>query len=266
MSHAAQPDLTQSNPVISVVMPVRNGEPYIREAIQSVLNQTYPYWELHIEDDGSTDRTEDLIREIAAKDQRIHYYRSERDTGTAATRNRCFRHCKGSYIAMLDCDDVWKPEKLEKQLALIQKENADLVYCSYAIIDEAGKKHAHDFIVPETITYRMSLVKSVMSSSTVLMRAEVINKVRFPIGYYHEDLCYWIQLMKNGYKAAGDQSVLAAYRVRSDSKTSNKLMTEWRRWLVYRRFCHFSVIKSTALSCAHAVICLYKYRPIKRRA
>ncbi len=252
-------------PLVSVVMPAHNSERFIRQAIQSVRRQTIDDWELWVIDDGSTDRTESIVRDMAAGDPRIHLIRREESGGAARARNEGFSQCRGQYVALLDSDDIWLPDKLKFQCEAAEKVSTDIVYCSYAIIDERNQRKCADFIVPETVSYPLALVKSVMSCSTVLLRREVTEEYQFPLEHYHEDLAYWLELLKAGKTSVGVSDVLAGYRIGAETKSSNKINTEKKRWHVYRDFCHYSVLTSTVLTGISSALGVYKYRWVPKR-
>lgn len=249
-----------TGPLISVLMPSYNAEKYIEAAIQSVVNQTVTDWELIIIDDQSQDASCEIIERFCAEDSRIRLYKNERNMGAAKSRNRGLDLCRGQYVALLDSDDVWYPEKLAKQLELVKKVDADIVYCSYAIIDEEGNKKCPDFIVPEHTTAKSTLSKSVISCSTALLSKRTVLKYRFPTGYYHEDLAFWLQMLSDGVKAAGVTEVLAEYRVRSYSRASNKVTVAKGRWQIYRRMMKMSAMESAYHFIRYALIGLKKYR------
>ena len=126
-------------PKVSVIMPAYNAEAFIEDAIASVQAQTMAQWELLVVDDGSTDKTGEILRRLAETDGRIHPVAGKGRQGAAASRNQAMDLAKGQYLAFLDADDLWRPEKLERQLALAESTGADLVCCSYAMIDPAGQ-------------------------------------------------------------------------------------------------------------------------------
>lgn len=117
--------------LVSVIMPAYNAEKYIEEAISSVVSQTYKNWELLILDDCSSDRTGEIAELFEKADPRIHLFRNSQNLGAARTRNRGLDLARGEWIALLDCDDVWHEEKLEKQLVIAGHSGADIIYCSY---------------------------------------------------------------------------------------------------------------------------------------
>lgn len=122
------------NGLVSVIMPSWNTGKFIAESIQSVINQTYKNWELIIVDDCSTDNTDEIVGKFT--DIRIKYLKNEKNSGAALTRNRALREAKGEWIAFLDSDDLWKPEKLEHQLKFMKKHNLKFSYHEYVKIDE----------------------------------------------------------------------------------------------------------------------------------
>ena len=143
-----QSGVEQTQPLVSVIMPAYNAEEYISEAVQSVMAQTYTNWELLILDDCSTDGTADKARCFSDLDPRITLYSNPKNIGVALTRNKGMALAKGSWVALLDSDDIWHKDKLEKQLAAAENTGADIIYCSYSLMDKNGE-HLSDFIVPE---------------------------------------------------------------------------------------------------------------------
>ena len=247
-------------PLVSVIMPAYNSETYIKSAIRSVQAQTVDNWELLVLEDGSKDSTPEIVAKLAAEDERIRLLPNEKNMGPARTRNRGMDLCTGKYIAFLDSDDIWYPDKLEKQLALAEEYEADIMYCSYAIVDSQGKSRSADFIVPPQADLKYMLVKSVFSCSTAMLRRSSVGDSRFPVDFYHEDYAFWLSLLQKGLAARGTPEVLAAYRVSENSRASNKLASAVRRWHVYRKFLHYSVLRSAWYLSRYAFAGVLKYR------
>ena len=247
-------------PLVSVVMPAYNAEQYIEEAIRSVQAQTMERWELIVVDDRSTDNTIQLVQPIAKDDDRIHLLLNQINQGAAASRNRALNECRGQYVAFLDADDVWRPEKLNVQIEKAETTHADIVYTSYALIDECGKKRYHDFVVKEQTSFPEMLVRNVMSCSTVLLRRDLLLRHHFPEKIYQEDYAFWLTLLKNGCKAAGVPEVLADYRVRAGSRSFNKVKNAKNRWRVYRDYLKLPLIPSVKAMVGYAINGLKKYR------
>ena len=248
----------KDRPLISVIMPAYNAEKYIAEAIQSVISQTYTNWQLLIIDDCSTDRTAEIAEEFEKSDQRIRVLRNPQNIGVAKTRNRGFDLAKGEWLALLDSDDRWHKEKLEKQLALADNSDADIIYCSYALTDENGK-HLSDYKVPQITTYCDMLKECVLSCSTVLLHSRILTNHRFLYDYYQEDYAFWLELLRSGYKAEACCDVLADYRIINGSRSRNKLRSAKNRWIVYRKVEKLSLIKSVRVFVPYAFRGIAKY-------
>ncbi len=249
----------KKEPLVDIVMPCYNASGFIGEAIKSVIGQTYQNWNLWVVDDASTDDTVSVVREAMEQDPRIHLLTNYRNQGAARTRNRGLKNCRGEYVALLDSDDCWYEEKLECQVSLAQRSGADIVYCSYGMVDENGERRWNDFIVPETVSFRQMLSSSVISCSTALLRKQVINRFYFPEDCYHEDFAYWMILLKNGYKAVGDPKVLADYRVRKNSRASNKWTSAKGRWDIYRKVLKLPLYQSVGAFARYTVKGIRKY-------
>ena len=119
-------------------------------------------------------------------------------------------------------------------IARAEQTQGDIIYCSYALVGEKGEKVCNDFLVPEQASYEYSLVRSVITCSTVLLTRQMVERYRFPLGIYHEDTALWFRMLKEGAKAYGVTEILAAYRQRSGARSANKLKSAIRRWPVYR--------------------------------
>lgn len=248
------------NPCVTVLMPAYNAEGYIEQAIQSVIDQTFTDWELLVIDDCSTDGTAGIVGRMAGQDSRIRLLRNPENMGVAQTRNRGLDLSRGRYVALLDSDDLWYPEKLSKQVALAAATGAGIVYCSYALIDETGKKICDDFIVPQRTDFSSTLVTSVISCSTALLDRQALGQRRFPVGFYHEDYAFWLTLLRDGITAAGNTEVLGAYRLLSGSRASNKLRSAVNRWRIYRKHLKLPLAQSLRCWAGYAMGGLRKYK------
>lgn len=251
-------------PAVSVVMPAYNMERFVEQAIRSVMSQTFEDWEMIVVDDCSDDSTYAIVERLAAEDARITLVRNEENQGAAKARNRGLDLCRGSYVALLDSDDVWFPEKLEEQMKLAQDTGAEIIYCSYGIIDECGRKICDDFIVPETTDFESFLTRAVISCSTALLKRSIIDTYRFGTEYYHEDLVFWCRILREGHTACGVPAVLAQYRVMEGTRAANKVRSALFRWRIYRGLLGFSALKSAKLLYRYAILGLKKYRKASR--
>ena len=245
--------------LVSVIMPAYNAERYIEEAITSVINQTYTNWELIVIDDGSKDNTAEIVKQFAEKDKRITLYLNEKNMGVAKTRNRGFDMAKGEYIALLDSDDIWLPEKLENQLKLAEETKAELVYTSYSIIDTDGNKSKDDYIVAEKTDFESLLKENIIGCSTVLLKKEISDNYKFSKEYAHEDYVFMLQLLRDGKVARGVQEVMVRYRFYFTSRSGDKLNAAKNRWIIYRKFLKLPLIKSISCFAQYAFAGIRKY-------
>lgn len=222
--------------LISIVVPVYNAEQYIEKTIEMVLAQTYVKWELLLVDDCSTDGSIDKIKRYCEKDKRIRLCAKEKNEGAAKARNTGVDAAAGTYLAYLDADDVWLPEKLEKQLAFMEKKQAAFVFSGYEFGDEDANGTGKIVKVPQTLTYKEALSRTVIFTSTVLFNLDCIGKelVKMPV-VASEDTATWWKILRNGYTAYGLDEVLVIYRRPGKSLSSNKLIAIQRIWNLYRQ-------------------------------
>lgn len=207
--------------LISVVMPNYNGHCFVEQAIDSVLSQTYHNFELLVVDDCFKDDSLQLIRQKAQSDKRIRVIALEQNRGVANARNVGIREAKGKYIALLDNDDLWTEDKLERQLAIAEN-GADIVYCSYDFIDEQNHEIKKPFIVPTQTDFNKMLASSVISCSTSFIRAELMQAHPFNPEFYHEDYVLWMELLRVCPTAYGDEKVLMHYRQVKGSRSKKR--------------------------------------------
>lgn len=252
----------QHVPLVSVIIPAYNAESFIEEAIASVQAQSMSNWELLVIDDGSGDSTRTIITEIACRDSRIRLIENPENMGVAKTRNRGLEMFRGKYVAFLDSDDYWRPRMLEKMIARAEETGADIVYCSYELVDEAGEKVCNDFLVPPKTSFEESIVRSVITCSTVLITAELAANHRFPTNMYHEDIAMWFQILRDGGKACGVTDVLAAYRQRAGSRSNGKVKSACRRWKIYREHLKMPFVQSVWVLARYAYYGVIKFRRI----
>ncbi|HEY8422186.1 MAG TPA: glycosyltransferase [Thermoclostridium sp.] len=221
--------------LVSIIMPVYNGEKTIEKAIRSVLSQTYENFELIVIDDNSTDDTAKIVNSFLDIDKRIILIKNKENCGVSVSRNIGCKSARGEYIAFLDSDDVWMENKLEKQINLMQEKDCDLAYTAYTIVYSSKRLLKKEILyqVPETVSYEELLKENVIGCSTVLLRAKAMNNHEFDRNYIHEDFVLWLGLAKEGKKFCGlnENLVLYAYGGRS----SNKILAAKNRWIIYRR-------------------------------
>ena len=224
--------------MISIVVPVYNAAPYIENTVQMVLQQTYQDFELILVDDCSTDNSVALLEELLEqrKDVRLRLVKKERNQGAAAARNTGLDMASGRYIAFLDADDVWLPHRLEASLRFMEEKKAGFVFSAYEFGDEQARGTGKIVHVPEKLTYRKALSRTVVFTTTTLFDTTLVPKelLRMPT-VPSEDTATWWQILRNGHVAYGLDQVLAIYRRPAKSLSSNKLVALQRIWNLYRK-------------------------------
>ena len=235
--------------LVSIIMPAYNCVDYISESIKSVQNQSYRNWELIVADDNSTDGTVDAVRSVAADDNRIHLLETDINLGPAAARNRAINAAQGDYIAFLDSDDIWHPEKLEIQLKKAQETGALFLYSSYSLFCDGFRQ---EYTVPEKVDYSSLLTENVIGCSTVMMHKSILEDHLFPSEVYHEDYALWLDLLRAGYNAVGCTEVLTEWRIVKNSRSFNKRKSAKNRWIIYRKIEKLPLYKSMKVFAAYA--------------
>ncbi len=220
------------SPLISIITPVYNSAAFIGDTIESVLNQTYTNWEMILVDDVSTDDSVAVIKSF--DDDRIKLIQLEKNSGPAVARNTAILKAKGRYIAFLDSDDLWLPEKLEKQLAFIQQKNCAVVHSAYEIMDAAGNHTGKIISAPETLTYNQLLNYNYIGCLTGMYDTEKTGKVLMPDISKRQDYGLWLAILRQGYIACFQHEVLALYRTGRVSVSSNKAATASYNWKILR--------------------------------
>ena len=231
--------------LVSIIVPVYNAGAYIEETIRMVEKQTYQEWELILVDDCSLDNSKAVIEEYLQKRnsleegmrrQEIRLLVKQQNEGAAMARNTGMEAAKGRYIAFLDADDIWLSEKLSKEMTFMEKQQASFVFSAYEFGDENAKGTGKIVHVPEKLTYRRALSRTVIFTTTVLLdRKKIPAELLSMPNVKSEDTAFWWKLLKNGIVACGLDEVLAIYRRPAKSLSSNKWEAIKRIWNLYRR-------------------------------
>ncbi|MCI8691205.1 MAG: glycosyltransferase family 2 protein [Lachnospiraceae bacterium] len=248
--------------LISIIVPVYKVENYIEETIACVEAQTYSDWELLLVEDCSPDRSLEIILHTLERlgDARIRLLRQPVNKGAARARNLGLREARGRYIAYLDGDDLWVPEKLERELLFMKEKGAAFVFSGYEFADGQGRGTGKIVHVPKTLSYRQALSNTTIFTSTVMFDTEKISRdqLEMPV-VKSEDTALWFRVLRNGYTAYGLDENLVKYRRAGKSLSSNKLEALRRIWNLYRRQEGLSPWSSAW----H--FCLWAVRAVKRR-
>lgn len=227
-------------PKISIVMPLFNAELYITETVNSVLRQTYENWELIVVDDGSVDSSRSIVSGISKNDKRIRILQNPVNVGVAKTRNRGVFSARGRYLAFLDADDVWMPDKLERQVSFMVEQACPMCFTSYETI-EADGSHRNYVHVPKKIDYHSFLKNTVTCSHTIMFDLSIVDKSWLICPDFEEkfdfpeDMVVWLQVLKRGVIACGLDEMLAMNRKHRASRSASKRHAVSRTWNAYRR-------------------------------
>ena len=237
--------------LISIIMPMHNSAAFVGEAIESVLAQSYREWELIIVDDESTDASVSIVEAYAQKDSRIRLFRNPKPIKMpSAPRNMGLSMAKGRYIAFLDSDDMWLPEKLTQQIPLMQNPQVAIVYSNYEKMTESGKKTGV-IKAPRQADYKKLLRGNVIGNLTGIYDKEKVGIVPF-LNIHHEDYAMWLSILKRGFIAQNTGTVAARYRLSSSSVSTNKYRVLSWQWNIYRNIEHISIMKSTIYFVSYA--------------
>lgn len=239
------PSLSENKTLVSIIMPAYNCERFIAEAIRSVLAQTYTEWELLIVDDCSTDKTAEVVASF--HDPRIHYQRNEQNMGAALTRNKAIREAKGRYIAFLDADDTWLPEKLEKQIAFMQAQKAAMSYTPYYIISP-DTDVARVRSCPKSINYRQLTRWNRIGCLTVIYDSEQIGEIQLPDIRKRNDYALWLTITRKGITAYRYDEPLARYRSHNGLTKGNKLSFLKYHYILFRQVLHYPAFVAALLA------------------
>ncbi len=216
---------------VSVIIPVHNTEQYLKECLDSVVNQTYKNLEIILINDASTDNSIDIINKY--KDKRIKVINMKHNSGVAIARNTGVDKSTGDYICYLDSDDYWELNKIEKQVDFIKKNNYEFIYSDYSYLYNNKIKRVK---VPKSITYKKALKNTTIFTSTVMFNMKKLNKkdIYMPNIKRGQDTATWWKVLKKGITAYAINEVLAYYRITDKSLSSNKYTALKRTWNIYK--------------------------------
>ena len=229
--------------LISVIIPYYKKKEYIISSINSVLNQTYKNLEIIIIYDDLNKEDLNLLKKIKKKDKRIKIYINKKNLGAGRSRNKGIKLSKGVFVAFLDSDDLWKKNKLKKQIFFMKKNGINASHTSYTIINSnnkiVGSRNAKD------MSYKLLLKSCDIGLSTVILKKEIItSKIKFANIKTKEDYVLWLKITLNNNKIFALKDNLTKWRKLEDSLSSSKLQKIYDGYLVYRKYMNFNLLKS----------------------
>lgn len=226
-------------------MAAYNSEKYIAESIQSVFNQSFSDWELIVSDDASTDKTCEIVENFQEKDSRILLLKSDKNQGAAVTRNRAIEKAQGRYIAFLDSDDLWHPEKLARQVAFMEKNHVAFSFHAYSMYSEDWSQKLIDFQVPEKVSYRELLYSNVISMCAAVYDQKLLGaKIYMPLILKRQDYGLFLNILKKIECAYSLPDDLLKVRIHSQSLSANKWKAAQYQWKLYREVEKFNLFKT----------------------
>ena len=230
--------------LVSVITPSYNCARFIGATIESVQAQTYPNWGLIIVDDCSTDHSREVIEKYIGEDPRIKLVVLERNSGAAVTRTKAMQLAQGRYMAFLDSDDLWVPDKLERQLEFMNKYHHAFSCTAYEQIDENGNSLNRIIHTKRKVDYNRLLLDCPVGNSTVMYDVAVMGKFEVPDIRKRNDDALWLKMLKREKYIWGIPDVLMQYRIRPGSISIDKLSLIKYHWYLYRDVEHLSVLRS----------------------
>lgn len=243
--------------LVSIITPLYNSSIWVEQAIKSVQNQSYQNWEMLIIDDYSTDNSYTIAQSFAEKDSRIKVVQLNENSGPAIARNMAIESAQGRYIAFLDSDDLWLPEKLEKQIKFMQEMDIAFSFTAYEKINEAGRPF-QSFGVPQKISYTGLLKTCFIGCLTAIYDTQKLGKAYMPTNTKREDFATWLTILKKVEYAYGLQEVLAQYRVYGRQTSARKIRMAFENWYLYRHIEKLSLMQSSYYFAHYAVIGLLR--------
>ena len=244
-------NIITNTPLVSVIIPAYNCEKYIKNTLDSVLIQNISL-EIIVINDCSQDETENVILSYASEHPEIHYFKNKTNLGASGSRNRGVSLARGKYVAFLDSDDWWEPEKLKKQLALMKRTNCVLCSTARALVNPDGTPMNKMIPVIEKITYRSLLKHNCINCSSVLLLREVA--LEFPMEHEdsHEDYIMWLRILKKYGMACAINEPLLKYRLSNQGKSGSKFNSAKMTFKVYR-YMGFGMLQSIICFCSYAL-------------
>ena len=215
---------------VSVITPVYNVERYIDKTLESVFAQTYKDIEIVLVDDCSKDNSAQIIAKYKESHPEIVYFLQPKNMGAGSARNKALELATGQYVAFLDSDDLWLPEKTEKQIMLMKEKNSPFSYSAIEMIDEEGNTIKGKRNIRETCNYNYLLHNTIIATSSVIVDRTVLGDFRMPLRRGGQDYATWLRLLRGGTVAFGINETLVRYRVGRNSLSSNKFKSIKQVW------------------------------------
>ncbi|RAP50056.1 MAG: glycosyl transferase family 2 [Methanosphaera sp. rholeuAM270] len=223
-----------SSPEVSIIIPLYNCGKYLAETLDSVLSQTFSNWEALLVDDKSTDDTLEIAREYERRDARFRVFEQPENMGAAKARNKALVESRGRFVAYLDSDDLWMPEKIEAQMKFMLDGGFGGCFTSYETVNEDGS-HRNYIHVDELVDYKHFLKKPPTCSHTIMFDTDIVKRewLVMPDLRKRQDAATWLNVLKHEKYLVGLDIILAKNRKRADSLSANKFSAVQNTWRLY---------------------------------
>lgn len=252
------------NELVSIIMPSYNTEHYIKATIDSVLSQTYSNWELIIVDDCSSDNTDEVVK-LYLTDQRITYIKNEKNSGAAVSRNRALREAKGRWIAFLDSDDTWQPEKLERQIKFMNENGYKFTYTDYNI-QLNGEWLPYVYYGPDIVNKRKMKNYCYFSTITVMYDREYVGLIQIEPIRKNNDYAMWLKIIEKTSCYRFPECLSSYIKHDGSISSGSKIKLIKHHYILWRVAEKKSVIAACVLTCRNlffVVIKKIRYKKIQ---
>ncbi|GAL12368.1 putative N-acetylgalactosaminyl-diphosphoundecaprenol glucuronosyltransferase [Vibrio astriarenae] len=247
-----------SSVLVSIITPSYNSKRYIKETIDSVLNQSFESYEMIIVDDCSTDGSYEYIKSIVP-DERFKVLKLDENSGPAVARNLALKNAQGKYLAFLDSDDLWAKNKLEEQISFMARNNYAFTFTNYELINECGASLGKVIKSPSSVDFDEYMKNTIIGCLTVVIDRDKVKSFSMPNLRTSQDMVTWGDIMRtNNIRAYCLKLNLARYRIVGNSNTSNKIKSACHVMNVYNKYYRFGLFKSTWLFLHYAFNALRK--------
>ena len=221
---------TYTEGLVSVITPIYNAEKYLADTLNSVFAQDYKDIEIVLVDDCSKDNSAKIISEFQKSHPEIVYFLQEKNMGAGAARNKALELARGQYVAFLDSDDIWMPDKIGRQISLMKEKNSPFSYTAIEMMDEKGETTKGKRKLRETCDYKYLLHNTIIATSSVVVDRSILGDFRMPLRRGGQDYATWLMLLRDGAVGCGINETLVRYRVASGSLSSNKFKSIKQVW------------------------------------
>lgn len=252
--------MSNNLPLVSIITPVYNSQEFIDETLDSVLAQTYTNWEMLLIDDCSSDRSVQIVQHRREQDPRFKLIQLAENSGSGVARNEGIKQASGKYIAFLDSDDIWVPEKLSLHVRFMEEHDSVFSHTSYGYLNEAGETINNTYHVSRNpVGYRDLLKRTEISCLTAMYNQEALGKKYMPDVRRKQDYGLWLSILRGGEVSLPLDKELAFYRQRKGSATSKKHLLILQHIAFLRKYESLSLLSATYYTMHWLVRGVFKY-------